>query len=403
MEEIGLKEGIALVKKYNKMLPKEREMLQKQRFFAALFHAREHSPLYRELYKNLGVNFFMRDVPMMDHDFAAAHKDMWRCDEAVHMEIDAAINTVRTFSFERDYYSFILKGSKAVVITADTAADSPYTASWDKSTTLLSVFSPVNELVSRLNELKPALLWAYPSTLEKLLYEKQKGTLLIKPVLIMSGGENLPEELRSRLIDDFECTVQKTYVNKEIGVVASECSCGGLHINDDWVLLEPVDKNNKAVAYGEPYERILATSMYRTVYPVIRMNFPDKVKFLSTPCQCGNPSPRIVVLAGKHESIFLPSENGKIEIHTDEFNEAFRDIAGIQSYQLVIYGTCNISVRLKVKDEIMKSILFLQAEQALRKFLREKNVIAMAITLDDSNPLLDEQNGKFNNVIDNRE
>lgn len=403
MEEVGLKEGIALVKKYNKMLPKEREMLQKQRFFAALFHAREHSELYKELYKNLGVNFFMRDVPMMDRDIALAHKDMWQSDEVVPMEIDAAINTVRTFSFERDYYAFLLHGSRTVIITADTEARSAHTAAWDKTTSFLSVFTPIDKLVEQLNELKPALIRAYPSTLEKLMYEKQKGTLLIKPVLLMSGGENLPEELRSLLIEAFDCTVQKTYVSKEIGIIASECSCGGLHVNDDWVLLEPVDKNNKPVPFGEPFERILATSMYKTQYPVIRMTIPDKIKFLSTPCQCGNPSPRIVVLAGKHESISLPKDNTAVEIHTDKFNEAFKDIPGIQSYQLIFYGTCNISVRLKVRDELMKSILFLQAEQALRKFLRDNGVLAGAITLDEKSPLLDGANGKFNNVIDNRE
>lgn len=403
MEEIGLKEGIALVKKYNKMLPKEREMLQKQRFFAALFHAREHSPLYNELYKNLGVNFFMRDVPMLDRDYALSHKELWQCDETVPMEIAAAINTVRTFSFEKDYYSFLLRGSKTVIITSYTEEVSPYTASWDKSTTYLSVFLPTEELVSKLNELKPALLWGYPSTLEKLLYEKQNNRLRIKPVLIMSGGENLPEELRAKLIDEFNCTVQKTYASRELGVIASECSCGSLHVNDDWVLLEPVDSNNKPVPYGQPFDKVLATNMYKTLYPVIRMNLPDKIKFIKAPCPCGNPSPHIEVLAGKHDSLCLPSAEGETEFNSDSFNDVFKEISGILSYQLVFYGTCNISVRLEVSDDSMKSFLFLQAEQALRKFLRQKGVTAMAITLDEMNPLLDEATGKFNNVIDNRE
>ena len=403
MEAVGLKEGIALVKKYNKMLPKEREMLQKQRFFAALFHAREHSELYKQLYSGLGVNFFMRDVPPLDRDYALAHRNLWKCDETVDMEIDAAINTVRSFSFDRDYYSFLIKGSKTVIITADEDERPSFVSSWEKTTTRLSVFLPTDELVNRLNELKPALLWSHPSTLEKLLNEKQSGRLTIKPILIMSGGEHLAEELRASLIEAFDCTVQKTYVSKELGVIASECSCGGLHVNDDWVLLEPVDGNNKPVAFGEPCEHVLATSMYKTLFPVIRMNLPDKIKFLNTPCPCGNPSPRIVVLAGKHESISLPCDGGAVEIHTDKFNDAFKGISGIQSYQLIFYGNCNISVRLKVQDEFMKSLLFLQAEQSLRKFLRDNGVIAGAITPDEESPLLDEANGKFNNVIDNRE
>ncbi|MCR5798632.1 MAG: hypothetical protein K6G69_00990 [Lachnospiraceae bacterium] len=399
METINLKEGIALVKKYGKLTGKEREMLIKQRFFALLFHAREHSELYKELYSGLGVNFFMREVPFLDRDYAFAHRDKWKCDETVEAQIGAAINTVRTFSFDRDYRAFLLRGSRTVIISA--TEDSPHVAAWAKNTTLLSVFAPREELVARLNNLKPALLWAYPSTLTKLLEEKKAGRLNIRPVLIMAGGEALTDDLRALLIDAFNCTVQSTYSSNELGVIASECQYGHLHVNDDWIMLEPLDEEGKPITSGIA-SSVLATNMYKTDYPVIRMTLPDRLNFHDKICPCGNISPWISVVSGKDDNIIFKGQNGDVTIDIDEFRPVFRDIKGIISYQLLIYAGNNISLRLKVNDEVMKPVIFLQAEQALRRFFREKDIFISAITLDASRPLKDEKNGKFRSVVDCR-
>lgn len=418
MEELNLKEAVALVKKYNKMTPKEREPIQKQRFYAMVTWAKKHNPIYAQHFKNLGVNFFMRDVPYIERDFLHEHKDQWLSDSTVEMEVSQAINTVRSFSFERDYYSFLLKKSKTVIISSSDG--SLQMAAWSKTTTVLSVFSPIEKLVSQLNELKPAFLWAYPSTLEKLLEYKLSGILKIKPVLIIAGGEALTDKFRMRLIDGFGSTVQATYTSAEFGIVASECQFGHLHVNDDWIILEAVNEKGKPCSSDESPAKILVTNMYKTDYPVIRMTLPDNVRFHSKPCDCGNPSPCISIVAAKDDLISLGSNNmgdmytppqsginlqsinGDIELGVEDFNSLFSEIGGVLTYQLLIYANNNISVRLDVEDSNMKPFIFLQAEQALRKFLKDKGINASAITLDADVPLQDEQNGKLKNIIDCR-
>lgn len=418
MDELNLKEAVALVKKYNKMTPKEREPVQKQRFYAMVTWARKHNPIYAEHFKNLGVNFFMRDVPYIERDYLHENKDLWESDSTVNMEVVQAINTVRSFSFERDYCSFLLKKSKAVIISSTDG--SLQQAAWSKSTTVLSVFSPIEKLVSQLNELKPAYLWAYPSTLEKLLEYKISGKLKIKPVLIIAGGEHLTDKFRSKLIDEFGSTVQATYTSAEFGLVASECQMGHLHVNDDWIILEAVDEKGKPCASDEEPDKILITNMYKTDYPIIRMTLPDNIRFHQRPCDCGNPSPCISIVTAKDDLISLepntmgdlytPSQsginlqtnNGDIELRTEDFNTLFDSINGVVNYQLLIYANNNISVRLDVEVESMKPIIFLQAEQGLRKLLREKGITASAITMDADAPLQDEQNGKLKNIIDCR-
>lgn len=418
MEELNLKEALVLVKKYNKMTPKEREPIQKQRFYAMVTWARKHNPIYAEHFKNLGINFFMRDVPYIERNYLLENKDLWKSDSVVNMEVEQAINTIRSFSFDRDYYSFILKKSRAVIISSSDG--SLQQAAWSKSTTVLSVFSPIDELVNRLNEIRPAFLWAYPSTLEKLLEYKMNGRLNIKPVLIIAGGEHLTDRFRSKLINEFGSTVQATYTSAEFGIVASECQMGHLHVNDDWIILEGVDEKGKPCTSTETPAKILITNMYKTDYPIIRMTLPDNVRFHKKPCDCGNPSPCISIIAAKDDlislepntmgdlytppqtGINLQTNNGEVELRTEDFNSLFSDISGIINYQLLIYANNNISVRLSVEVESMKPILFLQAEQNLRKFLKEKGINASAITMDADAPLQDEQNGKLKNIIDCR-
>ena len=401
MEEINLKDGINLIKKYNKMSPKERDQIKRQRFYAMVTFARKHNKLYSELYKNLGVNFFMRDVPYVERSFLMEHKDIWLSDEIIASSIPQAINTVRSFSFERDYHRFLLHKSRYVIISSSDG--SLQRCSWDKSTTVLSVFLPTDELVRQLNELNPAFLWAFPSTLDNLLMYKKSGSLKIKPVLIIAGGEALNDDLRAALINEFDCTVQSTYSSAEFGIVASECQMGHLHVNDDWIILEQADANGHPVKEGQKPEKILITNLYKTDYPIIRMTLPDNIRFHNKTCPCGNTSPWISITAAKDDYILFKTDEKQISIHSDEFSSVLNGIDGLLRYQIVLYANNNISLRMEVSNESMRGIIFLQAEQTLRRFLKEKGVIASAITMDADTPVRNELNGKLKNVLDHRE
>lgn len=401
MEPVNLKDGINLVKQYNKMSVEEREAIQKQRFFAITEFARKHSPIYAMHYQQLGINYFMREVPCIEHDYLMNNREQWKSDELVHSEIAHAINTVRSFSFERDYRHFLLRGSKAVIISA--TVSSQHSAAWEKTTTVLSVFLSIDKLVFQLNELKPAMLWAYPSTLEKLLVEKKEGRLRISPVLIIAGGELLDEKLRKRLLDAFDNTVQCAYSSSVFGMAATECGFGRLHSNDDWVMFEPADADGNVIGHDEQPEKILVTNMYKTDYPVVRMTVPDRIKLHYEMCPCGNPSPWISILASSEDTITFPASNGSVDIRTNEFAHIFDNIHGISNYQIVVYANNNISVRMSVNNEDMKGFLFLQAEQLLRKFLREKGFNPSAITLDADEPLQNRQDGKYHSIIDCRQ
>ena len=96
----------------------------------------------------------------------------------------------------------------------------------------------MEEIVTGLNDFQPAMLGGYPTALELLFDEQRSGRLKIEPVIIMTGGEYLSDELRQQLAETFNCYVQTNYSCTEGGTVACECREGHIHINEDWVIVE---------------------------------------------------------------------------------------------------------------------------------------------------------------------
>ena len=111
----------------------------------------------------------------------------------------------------------------------------------------VDVNAPEEEIVRQLNEFGPAMLSGYPSNLA--LLAEDEG-LTIRPDVVITGGELLTDAVRRKLTEKFGCTVQTHYSCTEGGEIACECAEEHLHINEDWVILEPVDRDNRPVGFG---------------------------------------------------------------------------------------------------------------------------------------------------------
>lgn len=73
--------------------------------------------------------------------------------------------------------------------------------------------------------------------------------------------------------------------------IARECPEQHLHIDDDWVIVEPVDSDYRPVVDGQPADRLLSTNLVDFTQPFIRYEITDRVVLHREPCACGNPSP----------------------------------------------------------------------------------------------------------------
>jgi phenylacetate-CoA ligase len=137
---------------------------------------------------------------------------------------------------------------------------------------------PIDEVVARLNAITPTTLRGYPSALDQLSYEAQAGRLRIAPLRLRCVGEPLLPEVRERLEETWNVPVHSQWVASETGTLGYSCLRGrGMHLNDDLVIVEPVDREGRPVPPGERSDKIYVTNLFNTLLPLIRFEVTDEI------------------------------------------------------------------------------------------------------------------------------
>ena len=232
-----------------------------------------------------------------------------------------------------------------------------------------SFLQPLAQLVAQLNAFDPTVLASYPSMAWVLSEEKKRGRLKIAPHALWTGGETLTPATRRALGERFHAPVRDNYGASECFIMASECRCGRLHLNADWVILEPVDDAGRAVAPGEFGATTLLTNLANHVQPVIRYDLGDHVRFVPGACACGSALPVIEVQGRADDVLTLEASDGH-EVHLAPLalTTVLEDEAGVFDFQLCQRGPH--SLRLDVYGGGPHA----GAAAALRKFLREQGL-----------------------------
>jgi phenylacetate-coenzyme A ligase PaaK-like adenylate-forming protein len=137
----------------------------------------------------------------------------------------------------------------------------------------LSLLTPRPDLVRELNGFRPAILGSYPTAMSVLASEQEAGTLAIAPALALTAAEWLSEFMG----------------------IAFDCDRGRLHLNADWLVLEPVDASFRPVPPGRASYTTLLTNLANRVQPIVRYDLGDSVTEIPGPCPCGSPLPPIQV------------------------------------------------------------------------------------------------------------
>src|SRR5688572_25116999 len=77
--------------------------------------------------------------------------------------------------------------------------------------------------------------------------EQEAGRLRIRPVLLVLSAEGLPTGEYNRIANAFGAKVRHSYAATECPFLSYSCEHGWLHVNSDWVVLEPVDADHRPV------------------------------------------------------------------------------------------------------------------------------------------------------------
>ena len=451
MKHIGLLEAIWLCRKYERMNTEERGALRIQRLKELVRYAKENSPFFKQLYRDVPDDFILTDLPTTDKKMLMANWNDWVCDRNLTLEqvnlfmedkrnvgvmlngkylvfttsgstgvplvaaCDKTTNNVmggisarRSFARREDLAAFIKRGGKSIGVFAD---DGFYLGNtsirsrlrsmpWKKrQLAVSSALYPVPEIVRQLNEFQPAMLGGYPSNLELLINEAKAGRLKISPVLIMTGGEYLSDTLREKLSDTFHCYVQTSYSCTEGGTVACECRCRHFHVNDDWLIVEPVDSEGKPVPDGVLSDRIFLTNLYNYTQPFIRYEVTDRVIMHHEPCPCGNPSPWLE-LEGRTDDVTTFTEDGrKIRIAPLSVYAVLKEVHELRRFQVLVYAGNKVELRLEEQEGTDRTEAFEKAKTSLEQYLLSQGIGHVTVTLSEILPQQDPNSGKFKHIV----
>lgn len=212
---------------------------------------------------------------------------------------------------------------------------------------VFTIMQPLPDLVAALRRYEPSLLATYPTVAEMLADERAAGRLPLRLRELWCGGEHLSPALRAHLEHCFGCRVREAYGASEFLPIAWDCGQGALHVNSDWVLVEPVDARGQPAAPGRPSYTTLITNLANRVQPLIRYDIGDRVTPLRAPCPCGSPFPAIHVEGRCNDTLALRDARGHtVHVPPLALATAIEEDAGVVGFQLAQTGPATIELRL---------------------------------------------------------
>ncbi len=414
--------------------------LQNKRLKKLVKHAKENSLYFSELYSNINESFELKDLSVVSKVDMMENFNKYITDSVVNLnkideftsnkdnvgrllnnkylvfktsgstgnpaiilydknniDVASSVAALRTFARKEDFNKFKKNGKRTAGVFANNGfylacGMSRYfelLSGEKKNKITIDVNKSDEDIIKELNEFNPSMLSGYPSNLSLLSnYEE----LTIKPDVVITGGELLTDEVREKLKNKFNCYVQTHYSCTEAGEIACECACGHLHINEDWVILEAVDKYNNPVDSGVLSDKVLITNLSNYIQPFIRYELSDRVIIHDELCSCGKKS-RWLEVEGRTDDI-LEFENS-VFVAPMSFYKILSDIKQITRFQLVqkSYKILELRLTCEYKDEV-----FAVAKDRIISFLNSKGINDVLVMLSNEEPKTNKESGKFNHV-----
>lgn len=269
----------------------------------------------------------------------------------------------------------------------------------EKTARMFSALAPLPEIVAGLNEYQPAMLAAYPSSLALLAEEQLAGRLQINPILVLPTGETLTPYTREQIQLAFQANVRQNYGASELPVIAYDCGKGGLHVNEDWVVFEPVDEEFQPVPPGQASHKVLITNLANRVQPVIRYELGDSVIVNPEPCPCGSPLPSISV-EGRNDDIlrFANQQGQSIPIMPMALWSVIKDTPGVFRFQAIQTAPGQLKMRLQAKIKDEEEQVWKLVEGRTHDFLASHGLGDVTIVRAPELPAPNPINGKFRHV-----
>lgn len=441
MKTIELAEAKRLVAEGGRLPDAERRQLQQQRLHELVAYVREHSPYFARHYANVPADFRLSDLPPTEKPTLLANYDDWVTDRRIHLadvleyvNRDASKDQSRFLGdytalrtsgstgnplpmVRDDYHNKIhgqligqrlLEGAnadamdiskhrRASLIHLSNGASSygaflrMKAAHPECADNLLgvSVLESVDSIVEKLNAFQPETMAGYPSMMVRLAVEQLQGRLHLSLKHLATSAEMLSEENFHLLREAFQCPVANNYCMTEGGEIAMTHNCPHLHINDDWVIVEPIDKDGNLITDPDQWsDAILVTDLSNFVQPIIRYRVGDVVRVRPSTYDC-SPLPILQIQGRSFDNYTICGQTFNI-VGIFAKAEVWPDL---QRFQFVQTDDSTIQVRGVCKTspaEVLPSLC-----ERLKAFLAEEGCPDARFTWSAEPLIHNERGGKI--------
>lgn len=168
------------------------------------------------------------------------------------------------------------------------------------------LLAPFADALTRLAVQSPTLIVAPAQVLRALALAVQAGELNLKVKKVISVAEVLDAQDRA-LLEQVFGNVGEIYQATE-GFLASTCAQGTLHLNEEFVHIEPQWLDERRFIP-------LITDFTRTTQPIVRYRLDDVLVARTTPCHCGSAARAIERIEGRQDDqLLLPDSMGKTQV-----------------------------------------------------------------------------------------
>lgn len=208
----------------------------------------------------------------------------------------------------------------------------------------------MDEYIAAFQCYRPACVYGYPSSLALLarhalggvsgssaLHGRDGGRpLLGSPRLraVFVTGEVLAEPDRRDIEAAFGAPAVIEYGCRDGGLLACGCPAGRLHVPEEHVIVEVLDREGRPVAPGEIGE-VVVTNLECLATPMIRYRTGDLARLADGACPCGRSSMTLLEVIGrKTDQIVCNGPGGLKHMHALALIYVLREADGLRQFRI---------------------------------------------------------------------
>jgi phenylacetate-coenzyme A ligase PaaK-like adenylate-forming protein len=205
--------------------------------------------------------------------------------------------------------------------------------------------------------------------------------------------------VRACIEQELRCPVRNSYGTSEFIAMGWECAHGHMHLNADWVILEPVDEHYRPVPPGQPSCSVLLTNLANTVQPLIRYDLGDQITLQPGRCGCGSPLP-VMEVQGRHDDLLhMAGHDGRpVALLPMALSTVLEDDAGVFDFHLRQQDDHTLVLRLPAAGEAGQAAMA-RCCTALKAFAQAQGVPRLRVLQELGLPVPRGRSGKACRIV----